>query len=105
MVPPFDPENDAWRRIVVPHRKAILRLAARHRARDVRVFGSVRRGQARGGSDLDLLVRFEDGASLLDQIALRQDLEDLLRRRVDVVNDRSIYWLLEPQIRSEAIPL
>jgi len=69
------------------------------------VFGSVRRGEARDESDVDLLVRMDPGSSTLDQIALRADLERLLGRRVDVVADDAIYWYLRPQILAEAIPL
>jgi uncharacterized protein len=105
VVPPFDPENRAWRTIVLPNRELIIRTARNHRAKNVRVFGSVRRGEALRRSDLDLLVTFESGASLLDQIGLKQDLERRLRRRVDVVGDSSINWYLEPQIMAEAIPL
>jgi hypothetical protein len=105
VVPPFDPENRAWRTIVQPNRELIIGTARDHRAKNVRVFGSVRRGEAHPGSDLDLLVTFERDASLLDQIGLKQDLERRLRRRVDVVGDGSINWYLEPQIMAEAIPL
>jgi uncharacterized protein len=105
VVAPFDEANGAWREIVVPHRREILDAALRHRARNVRVFGSVRRGDAGAGSDLDLLVTMEPGSGLLDQVALRRELEAKLKRKVDVVADDSIYWLLGPQIRAEAIPL
>jgi len=105
VVTPFDPSNRAWNEIVVPHRRVILEAARRHHARAVRVFGSVRRGDAGAKSDLDLLVGMDSDASLLDQIALKQELEAKLRRRVDVVTDDSIYWLLAPQILAEAIPL
>lgn len=105
VVPPFSHDNRSWKEIVEPHRQEILDVARRHRARNVRVFGSVRRGEARGKSDLDLLVTFDVGASLLDQIAMKQELERHLRRKVDVVGDDSIYWLLAPQILAEAIPL
>lgn len=88
-----------------PNRELIIGTARDHRAKNVRVFGSVRRGEAHPGSDLDLLVTFERDASLLDQIGLKQDLERRLRRRVDVVGDGSINWYLEPQIMAEAIPL
>lgn len=88
-----------------PHRQEILEAARRHHARNVRVFGSVRRGEVHGKSDLDLLVTFDDGASLLDQIALKQELEMRLHTDVDVVGDDSIYWLLAPQILAKAIPL
>ncbi len=105
VVPPFDPLNRAWNALVVPHREEILRIAHRHHAKNVRVFGSVRRGDAQRDSDLDLLVTMETGSGILDQVALRRELARALHRRVDVVADDSIFWLLENQIRSEAIPL
>jgi len=86
-------------------RAAVLRLAAQHGARDVRVFGSVARGDAGPGSDLDLLVDFEPGRSLLDQVALTQDLEQLLGTHVDVVTEDGLYWLLRRRIMGEARPL
>ena len=90
---------------MIPNREVILAAARRHRASNVRVFGSVRRGNAGPRSDLDLLVTFEKGASLLDEIGLKQELERSLRRRVDVIGDDSIFWYLEPQILAEAVPL
>ena len=86
-------------------RAAVLRLAAQHGARDIRVFGSVSRGEAGPDSDLDLLVDFEPGRSLLDQVALTQDLEQLLGRHVDVVTEDGLYWLLRRRIVGEARPL
>jgi predicted nucleotidyltransferase len=71
---------------ILDRREEILRIAARYGASNVRVFGSVVRGQAGEGSDLDLLVRLEKGRSLLDHMALAQDLEDVLGCHVDVVN-------------------
>jgi uncharacterized protein len=73
---------DALRR----RRTEILRVARKRRARRVAVFGSVARGEARHGSDVDLLVDFEPGASLLDQVGLFQDLQELLGVGVDVVS-------------------
>lgn len=105
VVRPFNPSNHAWREVVVPYRADILGAAARHHASNVRVFGSVRNGDAGKGSDLDLLVTFEPTASLLDQIALKRELEERIHRKVDVIGDDSIYWYLEPQILAEAIPL
>jgi predicted nucleotidyltransferase len=86
-------------------REAILQIAARHGANNVRIFGSVARGKAREGSDLDLLVRLQEDRSLLDHIALMQDLEDLLGCRVEVVNDRALHRLIRDQILAEAVPL
>ena len=68
-------------------RQDILRVAAQHGARNVRLFGSAARGEDRPGSDLDLLVDMESGRSLLDLVALGQDLEELLHRKVDVITD------------------
>jgi hypothetical protein len=68
------------------------------------VFGSVARGEARLGSDLDLLVDFEPEASLLDHIGLFQDLESLLGVRVDVI-DRDGLSPHDARIRNEAMPL
>ena len=86
-------------------RDEILRLAARHGARNVRVFGSAARGEATETSDLDFLVEMEPERSLLDLAALRNDLMDLLGREVDVVTEDSLYWLLRRKILREAQPL
>ncbi|MFN0118882.1 MAG: nucleotidyltransferase family protein [Blastocatellia bacterium] len=86
-------------------REEILRLSARHGAGNVRVFGSVARDQARPDSDLDLLVELEPGRNLFDLTALRIELEELLGRRVDVVTEQSLYWLLRRRILREAVAL
>jgi hypothetical protein len=86
-------------------REEVLRIAAQHGARNVRVFGSAARGEASDGSDVDLLVEMEPGRSLLDLAALRNDLMDLLGREVDVVTEDSLYWLLRRKILREARPL
>lgn len=87
------------------YRQAVLRIAARHGATNVRVFGSLARGQAGAGSDLDVLVSMAPGRSLLDLIALGDELELLLGRPVDVVSDRGISPYLREQILAEAIAL
>lgn len=69
------------------HRKAIIALARKYHASNVRVFGSIARGEDRVGSDIDLLVRFDDKASLYDQSGLILDLEDLTGIKVDVVSE------------------
>jgi len=83
----------------------ILRLAAKHGARNVRVFGSVARGHASPESDLDLLVDMEPGRSLLDIGALMTELQELLGCAVDVVTESSLYWLLRRRILRESQPL
>ena len=86
-------------------RDEILGIAARHGARNVRVFGSVARGEDRPASDLDLLVDMETDRSLLDLVALQQDLEALLQRNVDVVTDASVPQLLRDRILADSRPL
>ena len=86
-------------------RQEILAIAARHGARNVRVFGSVARGEAGPESDLDVLVEMEPGTSLMDHIALMQDLEDLLGRKVDVVSDKALHWYIRERVLAEATPL
>ena len=87
------------------HRQAILALATQHGARNVRVFGSVARGEDRPDSDVDLLVDVEPGRSLLDVIALQQDLEVLLGRPVDVQTDAGLSPYLQQRILAEAATL
>jgi hypothetical protein len=87
------------------HRNAIRSLAEKFRAENVRVFGSVARGQGGKTSDVDLLVHFLDGASLLDQVGLKQELEDLLGCPVDVVSDRAVNRHLRERIHRDAIPI
>ncbi|MBM4328625.1 MAG: nucleotidyltransferase family protein [Deltaproteobacteria bacterium] len=86
-------------------REEILRIAATHGARNVRVFGSVARGEADESSDIDFLVDMEPDRSLLDLSALLVDLRDCLGRRVDVVSEKGLYWLLRRRILREAKPL
>jgi predicted nucleotidyltransferase len=83
-------------------RAEILRIAAEHGARNVRVFGSAVRAEATPDSDIDFLVELEPGRSLLDQAALVLDLEELLGCKVDVVTERGLYWLLRRRILKEA---
>lgn len=86
-------------------REAILAIAHKHGADDIRVFGSVVRGQAREQSDVDLLVHIEEGRSLLDLIGLQLDLEELLGCKVDVVEDEGVYPRLRERIFAEAVTL
>lgn len=86
-------------------REDINRIAAAHGARNVRLFGSVRRGEANSSSDLDLLVDMSDGRSLFDLVALGDELEDLLGVEVDVVTERSLSPYLRDRILAEAVVL
>jgi uncharacterized protein len=87
------------------HRDDILCAAARHGARNVRVFGSVARGQSDDESDIDLLVDFEPGRSLMDQAALILELEAVLGRKVDVASARGLRARVRERVRREAAPL
>lgn len=87
------------------HRADVLRLAAQHGATDVRVFGSVARGEASEGSDIDLLVRMEPGRSLFDLGALVVDLEELLGCRVDVVTERGLRARIREHVLRDAVPV
>jgi predicted nucleotidyltransferase len=86
-------------------RQAVMVLTAKHGARNPRIFGSAARGETGPESDIDLLVKMEDGRSLLDLSALALDLKDLLGVKVDVVSEDGIYWLLRRRILKEAKPL
>jgi predicted nucleotidyltransferase len=91
--------------VLEQHRDAILEIAAKYGASNLRVFGSVARGEETDQSDLDILVDLEPNRSLLDQVGLKQELEELLGRPVDVLIEGGISPYLEERILSEAVPL
>jgi uncharacterized protein len=93
------------RQLLQSKRSQILQIAARHGARKVRVFGSVARGTARRGSDIDFLVDMEEGRSLLDHAALIIDLERLLKRSVDVASERGLRRLVRKGVLKDAVAL
>jgi predicted nucleotidyltransferase len=84
-------------------RAEIMAAAARHGATNVRVFGSVARGDADAASDIDFLVDFEPGRSLLDLAGLLVDLEDLLGHPVDVVTEPGLKARIRQRILAEAV--
>ncbi len=86
-------------------REHILQVAAQHGAHNVRLFGSIARGNAGPESDIDFLVQMESGRSLLDLIELSQELEALLQRKVDILTDGGLSPYLEQRIHAEAVPL
>jgi|SRR5947209_2448582 len=86
-------------------RDAILEIAQRHGARDVRLFGSVARNDATQKSDLDLVVRFDADRTLLDHAALIGDLEDLLGIKVDVIDADGMRPRFRAVVEREASPL
>lgn len=87
------------------HRNAILAFAAKHGARNVRLFGSRARGSADPGSDVDLLVEIAEGRTLFDIGGFLMDVQDLLGCKVDVVTERSLNHQIRDRILSEAIAL
>ena len=86
-------------------REKILRIAAVHGASNVRIFGSVARGEAGPQSDLDVLVDLDPGRSLFDLGAFLMDLQDLLGCKVDVVTEKGLHWYVRARVLEEAVPL
>ncbi|MBI2236633.1 MAG: nucleotidyltransferase family protein [Magnetospirillum sp.] len=93
------------RRLLDEKRDEILRLAALHGAGQVRVFGSVARGDDGPDSDIDLLVHMDDERSLLDLIGFRLDLREVVGCKVDVLSDGGLSPYMRDDILSEARPL
>jgi uncharacterized protein len=86
-------------------RDEILAIAAKHGAYNVRLFGSVARGEADANSDVDLLVELEPNRSLLDLGGLLMELQELLGCSVDVVTEKGLRQRIRDRVLSEAIPL
>jgi predicted nucleotidyltransferase len=86
-------------------RELVLETAAHYGAYDVRVFGSVARGEADEASDIDLLVKLEPGRSLMDLGGLLYDLQNLLGTEVDVVTEKGLRARIREQVLREAVPL
>ena len=91
--------------LIEKHRTEILALAVRHGVRDVRIFGSMARGDANDTSDVDLLVSLSPGRTGLALGGLLMDVQKLLRRRVDVVTERGLHPALRDRVLKEAHPL
>jgi len=85
--------------VLAAKRDEVLAIAARYGVRNVRVFGSVARGEDHEDSDVDLLVQLDPGVTLLRPAALERELEALLGRKVDVVSERA----LRPRLRDEVL--
>lgn len=86
-------------------RQEILRIASRRGAYNVRVFGSVARGDATPQSDVDLLVDLESGRTLFDLGGLQMDLESLLECPVDVITESGLRPRIRERVLREAVPL
>ena len=86
-------------------RDEILALAQQHGVKDVRVFGSVVREEDTDESDIDFLIRLNKGRNLDDWFDFWDNLEDLLGKEVDVLQEKNLHWYIKPQILAEAQPL
>jgi uncharacterized protein len=86
-------------------RGEILAVAAKYGAHDVRIFGSVAKGKAGVNSDIDLLVKLEQGRTLLDHVRLVKELEVLLGCKIDLATENSLKPRFREQVLNEAIPL
>ena len=90
---------------ILNRRESILAIAKRHGAHDVRIFGSVARGDVIESSDLDFIVRFDPDRTLFDHGGLIMDLRDLLGVKVDVVSEAGMRDRFRKHVMKEAIPL
>lgn len=87
------------------YRASILRIAAQYGAHNVRIFGSVARGEADARSDVDVLVDLEPGRGLLDLGGLLMDLQDLIEHPVDVTTEQGLRPRIRTRVLEEAVPL
>lgn len=93
------------RELTQRYQEEILAIARRNGAVGISLFGSAVRGEDRPGSDLDVLVNLAPGRTLLDVVAIKQDLEDLLHVPVDVVTERSVSPYMREEILRQAVAL
>jgi predicted nucleotidyltransferase len=90
---------------ILNRRDEIIAVARQYGASDIRIFGSVARGDATESSDVDLVARFEPGRSLFDQGGLLMDLRRLLGVKVDLVSEGALTGRFGQMVREEAVPL
>lgn len=83
-------------------RNEILQIVARHGARNVRIFGSTSTGESQEESDIDLLVDTTEQTSPWFPVGLKEELEELLGKKVDILTEDGLYWLLRRRILNEA---
>lgn len=87
------------------YKKQILQNANDNGLSNVRVFGSTARGEDHSDSDIDLLISIEEGRTLFDLIRFKQNVEELVDRKVDVVSDQAVSEMIKENIINEAIYL
>jgi uncharacterized protein len=85
------------------YKSQVFDLAKKYGAHNVRIFGSLARGEMKDNSDIDFLVEFEEQCSLFDQGGLLMDLQDLLNCKVDIVDEQAMRPRFREQILKEAI--
>lgn len=86
-------------------REHIYKIARKYGAGNIRVFGSLSRGEEGPDSDIDFLVDFEEDRSLFDLVGLKLELEELLGHKVDLVTERAMHRLISAKVMKEAVPL
>jgi len=91
--------------LIADKREEILAIATKHGAYNIRIFGSVARGEARDDSDVDFLVEMGANRSSWFPVGLIQDLEDLLGRKVDVATEKTLHEMIRDRVLKEAVPL
>lgn len=91
--------------VIGSKREAVLQLANQHGAYNVRVFGSVARGEAHPDSDVDFLVDFHEGVTIFDMIGLWQDLTELLGREVDLSTEKGLKKWVKPHALKDTVSL
>jgi len=91
--------------LLTKNRAAIKKIFKKYKISRIRVFGYMINQTARPGSDVDLLVDLDETFSLLDRIALKQELEELLGRRVDLVTPKTLHWYIRDKVLKEAVAL
>jgi len=96
--------GEGIREVIDPVRLSIAALCRKYEA-SLSVFGSVARQEATRKSDVDFLVEYRRPVDLLTNVRFRRELESVLGRRVDLVNEESLEWLVQPQVVAEAVPL
>ncbi len=102
---PSQPGGLGFKEVIAPHLAAVRRLAHRYGVRDLRVFGSVARGEAGSASDVDLLFDSVRPLGLLRRAEFRTKLETILGRKVDLIREEYLKWYVRPRARAEAVPV